>query len=101
MAGAAIAIAIAYAVALAYIAAVACVVVASGLLLAGAAGAVAAADAEVAACTAAIAYLVAEKGGRRPLFSYAWMRLLPKNARVRVYLDDVRYERSINCNERM
>ena len=37
----------------------------------------------------------------RPPFSYAWMRSLPKSARVRVYLDDVRYERSINCNERM
>ena len=82
MASAAIAIAKAYAVALAYIAAVACVVTAPGLLMAGAAGAVAAADAEVAAYSAAVAYVVAEKGGLRPPFSYAWMRLLPKSARV-------------------
>ena len=82
MASAAIAIAKAYAVALAYIAAVACVVTAPGLLLAGAAGAVAAADAEVAAYSAAVAYVVAEIGGLRPPISYAWMRLLPKSARV-------------------
>ena len=103
-ASAAIAIAIAYAVALAYIAAVACIVAAPGLLMAGAAGAVAAADAEVAAYSAVVAYVVVEKRGPAapPLFfSYAWMRSLPKSARVRVYLDDVRYERSINCNERM
>lgn len=100
-ASAAIAIAIAYAVASAHIAAVACIVAAPGLLTAGAAGAVAAADAEVAAYIAAVACVVAEKGGLRPPFSYAWMRSLPKSARVRVYLDDVRYERSINCNERM
>ena len=60
---------------MAYIAAVACVVAAPGLLMAGAAGAVVAADAEVRAYTAAVAYLVAEKGGLRPPFSYAWMRL--------------------------
>ena len=66
-----------------------------------AAGAVAAADAEVAAYIAAVACVVAEKGGLRPPFSYAWTCSLPKSARVRVYLDDVRYERSINCNERM
>lgn len=101
MASAAIAIAKAYAVALAYIAAVACVVTAPGLLLTGASGAVAAADAEVTAYTAAVAYVVDEKGGLWPPFSYAWTRLLPKSARVCVYLDDVRYERSINCNERM
>lgn len=101
-ASAAIAIAIAYAVALAYIAAVACIVAAPGLLMAGAAGAVAAADAEVAAYSAVVAYVVVEKRGpAAPFFSYAWMRSLPKSARVRVYLDDVRYERSINCNERM
>ena len=43
-------------------------------MLAGAAGAVVAADAEVRAYTVAVAYLVAEKGGLRPPFSYAWMR---------------------------